>query len=187
MAELSATEREQVAAGASAFVRELQKTAPGMLEDAAASGVSAGAGAAFLGQYTETIGELATTSFSDALQSLLEEEGDAEAGVLQSADGGASIGFFILRAFRKRLCNPAAEADLKAEIDRIRNEHKLDMNPTAAGISGGAATAVALSVGTLIGGGTLAVVLAPLAGSIALLLLLVGVDAFCDWAASRDA
>jgi hypothetical protein len=187
MAELSAAERQQVAAGALAFVQELQKTAPGMLEGASASGASDRADAGFLGQYTETLGQLATTSFSEALQSLVEEEADARAGFLQSADSGASIGFFILRAFRKRLCNPAAEADLKAEIDKIRKEHKLDMNPTAAGISGGAATAVALSVGTLIGGGALAVVLAPLAGSIALLLLLVGVDAFCDWAASKNA
>jgi hypothetical protein len=186
MAGLSAAEQQQVEAGALAFVQQLQKTAPNMLEGVSLSGESAPADAAFLGQYTETLGQLATTSFSDALQSLLEEETDTDAGLLQSADGGSSIGHFILRAFQKRLCNPVAEADLKVELEKIRKEQKLDMNPTAAGISGGAATAVALSVGTLIGGGALAVVLAPLAGSVALLLLLVGVDTFCGWAASKD-
>ena len=120
------------------------------------------------------------------MQSLLEEEDDEDTAFLQSGDGGSSVGFFVLKAFRKRLCNPIAEADLKAEIDKVRKEHGLDINPTAAGISGGAATAVALFIGTLIGGGALAVVLAPLAGSVALLLLLVGVDAFCGWAASKD-
>jgi hypothetical protein len=76
---------------------------------------------------------------------------------------------------------------LRDENGRICvKEHGLDINPTAAGISGSAATAVAVSVGTLIGGGTLAIVLAPLAGSVALLLLLVGVDTFCGWAASKD-
>ena len=84
------------------------------------------------------------------------------------------------------MCNPIAEAELKAKVAKVRKEQGLDINPTAASISTGAATGVALSVATLIGGGTLAVVLAPLAGSIALFLLLVGVDAFCGWAASKD-
>jgi hypothetical protein len=184
MAKLSGEEQRQVEAGALAFVQELHKTAPGILVEGAAT--FGNADAAFLQQYTESLGQLATTKFSAAVQSLLEEEGDADTGSLQSEDGGSSIGHFVLKAFQKRLCNPIAEADLKAEIAKVRKEHGFDINPTAAGISGSAATAVALSVGTLIGGGALAVVLAPLAGSVALLLLLVGVDTFCGWAAGKN-
>ena len=184
MAELSGEEQRQVEAGALEFVQELQDAAPGLLVEGVAVLKGSHTDAGFLGRYTESLGQLATTNFSDAVQSLLEEE-DQDAGLLQSGDGGASIGHFVLRAFQKRLCNPVTEADLKAELQKVRKEHGLDINPTAAGISGSAATAVALSVGTLIGGGALAVVLAPLAGSVALLLLLVGVDTFCDWAASK--
>ncbi len=179
MAGLTGEEQRQVEAGALAFVQELQKSEPELM------GKVPQDDAAFLGEYTKSLGQLATTKFSDAVQSLLEDE-DQEAGFLQSGDGGASIGHFVLRAFQKRLCNPIAEADLKAELKKVRQEHGVDINPTAAGISGGAATAVALTVESLIGGGAIAVVLAPLAGSVALLLLLVGVDTFCSWAASKE-
>jgi hypothetical protein len=186
MAELSGEEKHQVEAGARAFVQELQKASPGILIQGVAALGNPEPDPAFLQHYTENLGQLATAKFSDAFQSLLEEEDDEDTGFLQSADGGSSIGFFVLGAFRKHLCNPIAEADLKAKIAKVRKEQGLDINPTAASISTGAATGVALTVATLIGGGTLAVVLAPLAGSVALLLLLVGVDAFCGWAASKD-
>ena len=185
MAELSSDERREVEAGAMAFVREFQRTAPGILRQGESALKVSQPDAVFLGQYTENLGRLATRSFSDAVQSLLEEDSQ-DVGILQSDDDGLSIGHFILGAFQKRLCNPIAEAELKAELQKVRKERGLDINPTAAGISSSAATAVALSVGTLIGGGALAVVLAPLAGSVALLLLLVGVDAFCDWAADKN-
>ncbi len=186
MAELSGEEQRLVEAGALAFVQELQETAPGLLVEGEAVLKGSHADAAFLGRYTESLGQLATTRL---LRRRAEPSGGGGPGcgaLLQSGDDGASIGHFVLRAFQKRLCNPVTEADLKAELQKVRKEHGLDINPTAAGISGGAATAVALSVGTLIGGGALAVVLAPLAGSVALLLLLVGVDTFCDWAASKS-
>jgi hypothetical protein len=185
MANLSDEERLQLEAGARAFVQELQKTSPQLLvKSDTVQGKDAGEDAALLERYTESLGRLATAKFPDAVQSLLEDE-DEDVGLLQSGDGAASIGHFVLRAFQKRLCNPAAQADLKDELQKVRKEHGLDINPTAAGISGSAATVVALSVGTLIGGGPLAVVLAPLAGSVALLLLMVGVDTFCDWAGSK--
>lgn len=184
MAQLSSEEQRQVEVGAQAFIRELQKAAPGILTEGEKVLKAPSTDPAFLGRYTQNLGQLATTKFSDAVQSLLEED-EQDAGLLQSGDDGATIGHFVLRAFQRRLCNPTAEGELKAEIEKVRKEHGLDLNPTAAGISGGAATAVALSVGSLIGGGALAVVLAPLAGSVALLLLLVGTDAFCQWAASK--
>jgi hypothetical protein len=187
MVNLSAEEQRQVEAGALAFVEEFRKTAPESLTmGAAPSGSVSPADVAFLQQYTDSLGQLATTRFSDSLQVLLEEEPELSSGFLQSADSGSSIGHFVLNAFQKRLCNPVAEADLKTEIARIRQDHKLEINPTATGISGGAATAAAVVVGTLIGSGPLATVLAPLAGSVALLLLLVGMDTFCSWAASKQ-
>lgn len=186
MAELSLPEQREVEAGARQFVWELDKSAPGVLADGAAALGRGLADPDFLRRYTATLGEVASTKFSDALQRLLEEEPD-EAGLLQSAEGGGFVGHFVLKSFQKRLCNPQAEADLKVEIAKVRKEHGLDINPTAASISGSAATAVALSVGMLIGSGPLAIVLAPLAGAVALLLLLVGVDTFCAYAGSRDA
>jgi hypothetical protein len=140
---------------------------------------------AFFDEYSASVGQLATTRFSDSLQSLMETDEEEDGGGLLSADGGKSIGYFIMRAFQKRLCNPQSEADLKAEIDKIKSVHGLDINPSAASISGGAAAAVAIVVGTAIGSGPLAVVLAPLAGAVAWLLLFVGVDTFCGWAASK--
>ena len=185
MADLSHEEQLQIEAGAQAFVQELQRASPGLLvEGAAVPGKAAHVDAVFLEHYTKSVGQLATAHFSDAVQGLLEED-DFDVGSLQSGDDGASIGHFVLRAFRKRLCNPTAEADLRQELQKVRKEHGLDINPTAAGISSSAATAIALSVGTIMGGGPLAVVLAPLAGSVALLLLLVGVDTFCDWAKDK--
>jgi hypothetical protein len=178
MAGFSPEERREFEEGALAFVQEFGKVA---------THAGAPADATFLRSYTDSLGQLATSRFSDSLQALIEEEPDLGAGFLQSGDGGASIGHFVLKAFQKRLCNPTTEAELKAEIDRVREKHKLEINPTAAGISGGAATAVALAVGTLIGSGPLTIVLAPLAGSVALLLLLVGVDAFCGWASGGQA
>ena len=90
MAELSGEEQRLVEAGALAFVQELQETAPGLLVEGEAVLKGSHADAAFLGRYTESLGQLATTNFSDAVQSLLEEE-DQDAGLLQSGDGGASI------------------------------------------------------------------------------------------------
>jgi hypothetical protein len=186
MAELSLPEQRKVEAGARQFVRELEKSAPAVLaEGVAGLGRRGSADPDFLRRYTANLGDLATAKFSDALQRLFEEDLD-EAGLLQSAEGG-SIGHFVLKSFQKRLCNPQASADLKVEIAKVRKEHGLDINPTAASISGSAATAVALSVGMLIGSGPLAIVLAPLAGAVALLLLLVGVDTFCAYASKGDA
>jgi hypothetical protein len=187
MADLTETERRQIEAGSGRFLEEVQKVAPDLVKAGlAAARDPSFSGAAFIDQYAVTLGQLADTTFSNAAQTLLQEESDPEAVALQSAGvGGPRLGSFVLRAFRKRLCNPDSAANLKGEIEKAKKEHGFDITPTATGISTGAATAVAIAIGSLITG-PLAVVLAPLAGAVALLLLLVGVDTFCGWAGSKE-
>jgi hypothetical protein len=186
MADLSETERRQVEAGARSFLEEVQKAAPNLIGEGLAAARDPSAREPFIDHFAGTLGQLADTTFSDAAQTLLLDDAsdDAEAAALQSA-GGPRLGTFVLRAFRKRLCNPDSAAGLKTEIEKAKKEHGYDITPTSAGISTGAATAVAIAIGSLISG-PLAVVLAPLGGAVALLLLLVGVDTFCGWAGSKE-
>jgi hypothetical protein len=186
MAGLTIEEQQRVKLGAQSFADELRSASPDLFTASQpVASMPIRKDDTFFDEFSATVGQLATTKFSDSLQSLMENDDDGDGGALLSSDGGKSIGFFIMRAFQKRLCNPQSEADLKAQIDTIKSAHGLDINPSAAGISGGASTAVAIAVGTMIGSGPLAVVLAPLAGAVAWLLLLVGVDTFCGWAASK--
>ncbi len=184
---LTIEEKNQVEHGAAHFSQELRSALPDIFEAPQPGTLSPAVKSdAFLEAYSTTVGQLATSKFSASLQSLLETDADADGGALLAADGGKSIGYFIMRAFQKRLCNPQSEADLKAEIDKAKADHGMDIDPSASHITVGAGTAVAVAVVTAMGTGPLAVVLAPLAGSVACLLLLVGVDTFCGWAAAKD-
>ena len=72
MARLSGEEKQQVEAGALAFVQELQDASPGILAQGAAALGEAQPDPAFLQRYTENLGNWQPRKFSDAVQSLLE-------------------------------------------------------------------------------------------------------------------
>jgi len=128
METLSAQEQQQVERGAQRFLEELQKSAPELVREGLSVTVDpASLGPAFLDHYADVLGDLANTRlFSNATQTLLQEESDPEAASLQSANvGGRRLGYFVLKAFHKRLCNEAISTELKTEIERAKKEHGL--------------------------------------------------------------
>jgi hypothetical protein len=93
----------------------------------------------------------------------------------------SSLGKFIFQAFRRRLCGDAKTS--KTVRDAIAAAKKSGVkliDPTTANISVGIASTVAVTVASVLPA-TIAAVGAPVIGAIALLLLQVGVDGFCEW------
>ena len=93
----------------------------------------------------------------------------------------SSLGKFIFEAFRKRICgNARLSKTVKDAVAAAKASGINLMDPTIANISGGLAATVALAVGAALPT-SIAVVGAPVIGTIALLLLQVGVEGFCEW------
>jgi len=92
-----------------------------------------------------------------------------------------SLGKAIMRAFHNRICgNPESSKAVKDAIKKAKSEGVKLSDPSVTGISVGAASLVAVTVGSLFSG-PIAVAAAPVIGGIALLLMQVGVDGFCGW------
>ncbi|WP_157604851.1 hypothetical protein [Rhizobacter sp. Root16D2] len=95
----------------------------------------------------------------------------------------SSLGKFIFRAFRKRICgNAATSASIKEAIRAARKSGIKLVEPTSSSISVGIASTVAVAVASVLPA-TIAAVGAPVVGGIALLLVQVGVEGFCEWSA----
>lgn len=177
----SDADKAAAAKGGAQFVQAAQSAAPELkLDDTLKADAAAKA------QYVAVLGQLASSTFADAAETLRQAEGETSEAALQSAGGGAGLGHFIIRAFQKRICgNAGISAELKKELDKLEKSGIKLTTPTAAGITGGIAATVTLLVASAISG-PLVAVLAPLAGGITLLLLVTGVDGFCAWTADAD-
>jgi hypothetical protein len=84
----------------------------------------------------------------------------------------------LLRAFRNRIC-----ASKQIIRDAIKQANATDVkltSPTVAGISTGIASAISVAIAQLFPA-SFAVVAAPLIGGIALFIMEVTVDGFCEW------
>jgi hypothetical protein len=92
-----------------------------------------------------------------------------------------SLGKFIFEAFRQRICgNPKMSVVVRAAVQEARKSGVKLVEPTAAHISVGVASAIAVAVASVLTP-TLAAVASPVVGGIALLIMQVGVDGFCAW------
>jgi hypothetical protein len=93
----------------------------------------------------------------------------------------STLGKFLLEAFRDRICGDArtTKAVREAIIQAKKTGVRLT-DPTAAGLSVATATFVATAVAHLLPT-ALAFTGGPLVGTIALLLMQVGIDGFCRW------
>jgi hypothetical protein len=92
-----------------------------------------------------------------------------------------NLGKHIFQAFHRRICGSAeaSEAVQKA-LEAARAAGVKLVDPTAAGISVGMSSLVAVSVASLFSG-PIAIAAAPVIGGIALLLCQVGLEGFCSW------
>lgn len=101
--------------------------------------------------------------------------------VAATAKTESGLGRKLLNAFHRRICGSAESSQaVKDAIKKAEQEGHRLTDPTVNGISVGAATIVGAAVGTLLTG-ALAAVAAPVVGGVALLLMQVGVEGFCDW------
>jgi hypothetical protein len=135
---------------------------------------------------TERLGDISQTSFADAVSTLASTEGDdSRVGSLQAAGDRRNIGSYIVKAFQKRICgNPEVTEEIKKALAEAQKQGATLTTPTATGITASVATLVTISILTAFGG-PIAVVVAPLAGGVALLVMQSGLDGFCEWSA-RD-
>lgn len=93
----------------------------------------------------------------------------------------SSLGKFIFQAFRKRICgDPKTSKVVRDALASAKKSGVKLMDPTTANIAVGLASTVAVAVASVLPA-TIAAVGAPVIGAIALLLLQVGVDGFCEW------
>ena len=92
-----------------------------------------------------------------------------------------SLGKFIFEAFRKRICgDPKVSAVVRAAVQEANKSGVNLVEPTVARISVGVASVIAVSVASVLTP-TLAAVASPVVGGIALLIMQVGVEGFCEW------
>jgi hypothetical protein len=93
----------------------------------------------------------------------------------------SSLGKSIFEAFRKRICgNDKASKALSKAIAEAKKAGINLVDPTTAKLSVGLASVVAVA-GASLCPPALAAVSAPVVGGIALLLIQVGVEGFCEW------
>jgi hypothetical protein len=113
--------------------------------------------------------------------------GKASAAKAKPAETEAGLGRKMLDAFHNRICGSAETSQaVKDAIKKAEEEgHKL-ADPTVNGISVGAASVVAVAIGSLFAA-PVAAVAAPVIGGVALLLMQVGVEGFCDWSKDKPA
>jgi hypothetical protein len=113
--------------------------------------------------------------------------GKASAAKAKPAETEAGLGRKMLNAFHNRICGSAETSQaVKDAIKKAEDEgHKL-ADPTVNGISVGAASIVAVAIGSLFAA-PVAAVAAPVIGGVALLLMQVGVEGFCDWSKDKPA
>ncbi len=93
----------------------------------------------------------------------------------------SSLGKFLFEAFRDRICGDAKTTKAVRDALAAAGKHGVRiLEPTTANITVGAASVIAVAIGSLMTP-TLAATGAPVIGAIALLILQVGVDGFCRW------
>lgn len=130
--------------------------------------------------------QLGEGPFRESLDTLLSTEVTTAPEQLLAAGDRRNIRTYFLRAFHRRICgDPEAAKALRKAISDAKVESVRLVDPTPAGISFGSASALTIAIGTLFPG-PIAVAAAPLIGSIAFLLVLAGIDAFCEWAKSDE-
>lgn len=162
---LSKKDQERIKSGVETFVAAVSKTHRGRISLEGLEGaVSRGNIESFsiIASVTESrfAGECEKLAFSAG------EEGPRGKGLWQC----------VLTALRRRLCgNDAAKKRVNDAIKRAKLAE-----PTATGLSVGAGTIVAISIGSLFGG-SIAVAAAPVLGGLAYLLIASGVDGICEW------
>jgi hypothetical protein len=175
-------DRNAVGQRVSEFVRATETAAPDLTKDDFAA-LKSDEGRE---RFAAVLGELATTKFVDASEALIGNQGDQVEGILQGAGGSPGLGDYILRAFHQRICtNKEVSDDLRKELERIEKSGIKITSPSAAGILGGTGVTVTILVASAISG-PLAAVLAPLAGGVALLILVIGLDGFCAWLPNKN-
>lgn len=129
----------------------------------------------------QVLDELAATKFKDARDTLIEiEESAGDESALAAGRGPLSP--FIMRAFRKRICedNDVSEK-VKEALKEAEQRGAVIGNPTATRMSVGAAAVVFVTVASVVAA-PFGVVLAPFLAAVTLFLMLVGIDGFCEWA-----
>ena len=140
---------------------------------------------------TETLREAVPGTWQFAfVRDLVREERNLEADpsddtVIQYLETEAryetNLGKHIFQAFHRRLCGSAETSEaVRKAIAAARAEGVKLADPTAAGISVGVSSLVAVSVAALFSG-PIALAAAPVIGGIALMLCQIGVDGFCSW------
>jgi len=92
-----------------------------------------------------------------------------------------SLGKFVFEAFRDRICGDPQKSKVIREALAAAKKAGVSLTePTVAGLSAGAASVVAVAIGSLLSA-PLAAVCAPLVGGLSLLIIQTGVDGFCRW------
>lgn len=135
-------------------------------------------------QYTQRLGEISQTSFSDAVSTLASTVDKSTAESLQAAGDRRNLGSYVIKAFQKKICgNPEVTEEVKKALAAAEKQGGVQITtPTATGITTGVATLVSISILTAFSG-PVAVVVAPLAAGVALLVMQCGLDGFCAWSA----
>jgi hypothetical protein len=123
----------------------------------------------------------------ELMRSLLSDERQAPVGAISPTEAlmqfkyESSLGKFVFAAFRRRICeNPQTNKEVKAAIEQAKKAGVNLVEPTTAGISVGTAALIAVALAQILPSAMVAVA-SPLIGGIALLLMQVGVEGFCDW------
>jgi hypothetical protein len=123
--------------------------------------------------------EVMRSLLSDDRQRSIESIPPAEA--LMQFKYESSLGKFIFAAFRRRICdNPQTSKEVKVAIEQAKKAGVTLVEPTTAGISVGTASLIAVALAQVLPGAMVAVA-SPLIGGVALLLMQVGVEGFCNW------
>jgi hypothetical protein len=129
-------------------------------------------------RYFAVLSDLVEGKFAEQSEALvIATEGEA----LQSR--GESLWSCVMRALHRQICGNAENAKKIKDAIAEANSHAKTVrigDPTPIGISFGAASVVAVAVGTLFSG-PIAAAAAPVLGGVAFILVKGGVDGFCEW------
>jgi hypothetical protein len=177
---LTAHEEMEVRQGAERFFEGLKELAPGGADEAAGlvAELAQGRGRA---KIEALISDLADDQFLESFTTLKSVEAQGFEEALHAAGGKGRFGRYVIRAFQKRLCNnPDASEKLRQALEEAAKQGVKIATPSSVQLAVGAASVVAVAVGTFFTG-PIAVALAPFIGGIALLIVQCGVDAFCSW------
>jgi hypothetical protein len=178
--QVSENQRQSIENGVATFWRTLEEIAPeryGVTAEEMVNAIEQPAG---------------RERYMAALRDLIEERFPRESEVLvlpSAADDlqskRSSLSTCVIRALRYRLCgDPEAVRTLRKVIAEAKTQGVRLTDPTAEGLSAGAASLVAMAVGSLFSG-PIAIAAASVLGGFSYLLLRAGVDGFCEWSADK--